>query len=189
MKGFACFLSGFLLAFFLIGFGMEAWGQGREVAALHGLVGIVVDGTNIGSDTLLYGDTTYVPLRTLAEALGVEVRFHEPSRTALISTGGDMVFLENFPDIPTFESVTGVMGVSILENEANRLRFTVSKDDSSEYDFLHFVTSLEVLGFTEYRSLDTDGFPTTMVLTRDNEQVIISLAGAFYTFSILRTGI
>jgi len=196
MRNLACFVAGFGVALVVIAGNSSVWAQSREVVVLQGSVRLLVDGSNFGSDTLLYNGSTYVPLRTVSEALGFNVSFHEPSNTAIISTNSEIAFLEHFPDIPTFESVTGISNINILENDVNRLRFTVSKQASTEYEFLQFVARLTSLGFTNYIQnpasgtlqpwADNNEWPSTLILSRGNEQIIISMSGAFYTFSILR---
>ena len=186
MKKIAYFIAGFLCALiFMMTVPVDA--RTSEVSALHGVVSVVVNRVNIGTDTLLFNDTTYVPLRQISESLGALVNYDPLTRTAVITTlEHSLAYFEHFPDIPTFESITGVRNVNIFEHDASRLRFSVSKNYSSDYEFLQYVAALTAAGFRDEFGQDIGG-NGTIVLTGSDAQIVISMIGPSFTFSIART--
>ena len=186
MKRLAYFVAGFLCALILMTT-VPVDAQPREVSVLHGVISVVVNRVNIGADTLLFNDTTYVPLRQISESLGAVVDYDPLTRTATITMPEyDTSYFEHFPDIPTFESITGVRNINIFEHDADRLRFSVSKNYSSDYEFLQYVAALTAAGFTDEFGQDIGG-NGTIVLTGPDAQIVISMLGPSYTFSIART--
>ena len=186
MKKLAYFTAGFLLALILTTAVLAA-AQPREVSVLHGVVSVVVNRVSIGADTLLFNDTTYVPLRKISESLGAVVTYDPLTRTATITMADySAAYFEHFPDIPTFESVTGVRNISIFEHEADRLRFSVSRNYSSDYEFFQYVAALTAAGFTDEHGQDIGG-NGTIVLRGQDASIVISMLGPSFTFSIART--
>ncbi len=61
-----------------------AEGITKTIDAVFGQVKLVVNGTPVEQETLLYNGTTYVPLRAAAEALGQEVSYDDATKTAYI---------------------------------------------------------------------------------------------------------
>jgi len=166
---------------------VPAIAQPREVSALHGVVSVVVNRVSIGADTLLFNDTTYVPLRHISESFGAIVNYDPVTRTAIISTSENyLAYFEYFPNIPTFESITGISNINIFEHDVNRLRFSISKNYSSDYEFLQYLAALTAAGFTDDFGQDIGG-NGTIVLTGSDAQIVISMLGPSYTFSIART--
>jgi len=162
--------------------------QSREVSVLYGVVNLVVNGANFGTDTLLFNDRTYVPLRSISYAFGADVGYDPATRTAIITTTERAVetHFEHFQNIPTFEFITGVRNISILEQDADRLWFSVSRNYASDYEFLQYIEALIVAGFTDEYGQDIGG-NGTIVLSGHGTQIIVSMLGPSYTFSIVRT--
>ncbi|MCL2617957.1 MAG: copper amine oxidase N-terminal domain-containing protein [Defluviitaleaceae bacterium] len=186
MNKLACFVFGFSCAA-VMALAIPVTAQPREVSAVQGVVSVVVDRVNIGSNTLLFNDTTFVPLRQISEMLGAYVSYDALTRTATITTAEhSLAYFEHFPDIPTFESVTGVSNISIFEHDAARLRFSVSKSYSSDYEFFRYLAALTSAGFVDEFGQDIGG-NGTIVLTGGNTQIVVSMLGQSYTFSIART--
>lgn len=59
----------------------------ESIAVDKNTINIVVDGQRVVADNFLYNDTTYVPLRRVAEMLGKNVEYVEEGNKALITDG------------------------------------------------------------------------------------------------------
>lgn len=186
MRKLAYFAAGFLCAVIVM-VTVPIGAQPREVSALYGVIHLVVNGANFGTDTLLFNDRTYVPLRSISYAFGADVGYDPATRTATITTAERTVELhfEHFHNIPTFEFITGVRDINILEHNADRLWFTVSRNYASDYEFLQYIEALTVAGFTDEYGQDIGG-NGTIVLSGHGVQIIVSMLGPSYTFSIVR---
>ena len=65
---------------------IAAFGETRErIDVIFGRVKLVVDGVPINEETLTYNNTTYVPLRAAAEALGANVEWDGETNTAILT--------------------------------------------------------------------------------------------------------
>lgn len=62
----------------------------EPISADKNTINIVVDGERVFADNFLYNDTTYVPLRRVAEMLGMNVDYNEAENTAYITDGGEV---------------------------------------------------------------------------------------------------
>ena len=58
----------------------------KKIDAYFGRVKLVVNGKNVDKETLVYDDSTYIPLRAAAEVLGVEVEWDEKTGTAILTS-------------------------------------------------------------------------------------------------------
>ena len=63
-----------------------AGGVWDKIDVLKNDINIMVNGKQIFSDNFLYNDTTYLPLRTIAEELGQKVTYDEATNTAHIGS-------------------------------------------------------------------------------------------------------
>jgi len=161
----------------------------REVIAFYRVINVVVNRVSLGADTLLFNDTTYVPLRQIAENLGATVDYDPITRTATITTSAYQpaaAFFEYFTDIPTFQSITGVSDINIFEHDASRLRFSISKTYASDYEFLQYMAALTDAGFMDEIGQDL-GSNGTIILIGEDAQIVVSMLGPSFTFSIVRT--
>lgn len=61
----------------------------EPIIADKNTINIVVDGERVLADNFLYNDTTYVPLRYVAEMLGMKVEWNEAENAAYIVSGGE----------------------------------------------------------------------------------------------------
>jgi len=185
MKKLSYFTAGFLCAVIIM-ISVPVAAQ-QQVSVLHGAISVLVNGVNIGSDTLLFNDRTYVPLRYISESFGADVDYDPFTRTAIITTlNQTTTHFEYFPNVPTFEAITGVSNISIFEHDTNRLRFSVSKSYSSDYEFLQYLAALTAAGFMDEFGQDIGG-NGTIVLTGEDAQIVVSMLGQWYTFSVART--
>jgi len=186
MKKLTYFATGFLCAVIIMTT-TSIGAQSREVSAWFGVINLAVDGVSFGSDTLLFNDRTYVPLRSISEFFGADVDYDPVTRTAIITTTEQdfETHFEYFQNIPTFEFITGVNNINILEQSVDRLWFSVSKNYASEYEFLQYIEALTVAGFTDEFGQDIGG-NGTIVLSGNDIQIIVSMLGISYTFSIVR---
>jgi hypothetical protein len=60
----------------------------KKIDAYFGRVKLLVNGKNVDKETLVYDDSTYIPLRDAAEVLGVEVEWDEKTATAILTSAG-----------------------------------------------------------------------------------------------------
>ena len=191
MRGLANFCAGFLCALVvMVAVPVVAQtGSLGYVSALHGAVSVVVNHVDAGIDTLLFNDRTYVPLRFMAENFGASVDFDPQTRSVLISTTEyNLAYFEHFPRVPTFESVTGVSNINIFEHDTNRLRFSISRNYSSDYEFLQYVSALKSAGFVGELDQGTNrNGIDTIVLEGNDARVVASMLETSYTFSVIRT--
>lgn len=68
---------------------LAAGAQYEPITADMNSINIVVDGERVVADNFLYNDTTYVPLRRIAEMLGKKVEWNEAENAALIIDAQD----------------------------------------------------------------------------------------------------
>ena len=92
IKGFICGI----IATSLIGcVSISATGIWDNIDVLRNDINVVVNGTPVQADNFLYNDTTYLPMRIVAEALGKDVQYDETTNTATIKDKGDNNLSEN----------------------------------------------------------------------------------------------
>ncbi len=83
LKGF---MAGIALASAVI-IPVASFGAGEQtIEAIFGKIKLVVNGTDVKGDTLLYNGTTYVPIRSVADAIGGNVSYDANTYTASITT-------------------------------------------------------------------------------------------------------
>lgn len=91
IKGFMCGV----IATSLIGcVSISATGVWDKIDVLRNDINVVVNGTPVSADNFLYNDTTYLPMRVVAEALGKDVQYDETTNTATIKDKGDNTLSE-----------------------------------------------------------------------------------------------
>ena len=79
------FIAGFLVcAFLMVCVPAFAAGAKKNVTALLGQNKVVLEGFTLDVDTLVYEDTTYIPLRAAAEAIGMDVTYDAKTNTVYI---------------------------------------------------------------------------------------------------------
>lgn len=61
---------------------VETW---EKIDVLRNDIKVIVNGKNIDADNFLYNDTTYLPLRAVGEAIGLDVLYNEETNTAILS--------------------------------------------------------------------------------------------------------
>ena len=84
IKGFICGV----IATSLIGcVSISATGIWDKIDVLRNDITVVVNGTPVAADNFLYNDTTYLPMRAIAEALGKDVQYDKNTNTAYIGEG------------------------------------------------------------------------------------------------------
>lgn len=154
----------------------------QKIDVVFGEIKLVVDGVPLDKETLLYNGTTYIPLRAAAEVLGKKVTYDAETKTAYIETEkaeepvpdeSHIKYYENFPTVPTFESVTGLPdGIGIVQPKieiiqidqnleigdrrirmpapspfSSIIRITYEYDDVSDSDLKVYYAKLKSLGF------------------------------------------
>ena len=86
IKGFIC---GMIATSLLGCVSISAAGVWDKIDVLRNDINVVVNGTPVNADNFLYNDTTYLPMRVVAETLGKEVQYDENTNTATIKDKGD----------------------------------------------------------------------------------------------------
>ena len=99
-----------------------AGGVWDKIDVLKNDINIMVNGKQIFSDNFLYNDTTYLPLRTIAEELGQKVTYDETTNTAHIGSVPE-------GSVPENNVVVGNVGSSVelpdpLWIEKDGIRYT-----------------------------------------------------------------
>lgn len=77
------FILGIIATVFISTVGM-AEGISKSIDVVMNSINIVVNGNKLDKETILYNDTTYVPLRAIAEMLGKDVKYDAETQTATI---------------------------------------------------------------------------------------------------------
>ena len=86
LKGFIC---GCIVTTLVSGITFAA-GQFKTIDVLENDITVMVDGNVLEKPNFLYNDTTYLPLRAVAEAVGKPVDYDEATNTAFIGEKPDM---------------------------------------------------------------------------------------------------
>ncbi len=112
IKGFICGV----VATSIIGcMSISATGVWDKIDVLRNDINVMVNGTPVTADNFLYNDTTYLPMRAVAEALGEDVQYDEKTNTAYIGERTEMN-TENTTDPRTLRTeVINGHTVSLLE--------------------------------------------------------------------------
>lgn len=79
----------------------EAW---AKLDVVPNSINVTVDGIALTADNFLYQDTTYLPIRAVAEALGKDVSYDGATNTAIIADA------ENTPAAPSASAQSGNKG-------------------------------------------------------------------------------
>lgn len=80
IKGFICGV----IATTVIASAASAAGIWDTISVLRNDINVIVNGSEVKADNFLYNDTTYLPLRVVAEAVGKDVNYDETTNTAYI---------------------------------------------------------------------------------------------------------
>ena len=133
------------------------------IEAIFGRVKLVVNGSAVRKETLLYDGTTYLPLREVAEILAMEVDWDGDLNIAtLTSTGavpGPLVasteeamtpsptgFYRAFPNVPDLGAIIGREPLSVT-NMSGMFLYTYIAVAHSDEAIAHWVSLLEEEGF------------------------------------------
>ena len=108
IKGFIC---GVITTSLIGCASISATGVWDKIDVLRNDINVVVNGTPVKADNFLYNDTTYLPMRVVAEVLGKDVQYDETTNTATIKDKGDNNLSENI------QSVNGYMSKYIPSKE------------------------------------------------------------------------
>lgn len=128
MKGFIC---GAVSMALLVGGVSFAAGQWKTIDVLENDITVMVDGQQITESNFLYNDTTYLPLRAVAEAVGKPVEYDGTTNTAYIGikpSSGNIISVKNTyqalrDSVYLYEGTDGTMYVKL--KEANNVAFVI----------------------------------------------------------------
>ena len=83
-KSIKRFILGIIITTMLMGTALGA-GVKKTIGVAFNSVNLTVNGKKVQADTIVYGGTTYVPLRAVGEMLGKEVGWDSKTNTASIN--------------------------------------------------------------------------------------------------------
>jgi len=144
--------------------------------------------TEIRLDTppIIVNGRTFVPVRFIAESLGVEVGWDGNTRTVILTS---QIGYAQFPSVPSFGQVTGVelRGTSVSLTDANAIVFEYRYSQSEALEAYH--NALLERGFILNERASDMGFITTMqnnvVISERREFQRIVFTDAANTLEIL----
>lgn len=67
----------------------------QTIEAVFDKIKITINGANVNGETLLYNGTTYVPVRSIADAIGAEVSYDARTYTASLTTSSSSTYWAN----------------------------------------------------------------------------------------------
>lgn len=105
----------------------------QTIKAIFGKVKLFVDGTPIQQETLLYNGTTYVPLRSAAEALGKNVNYDAETNSAYI---GIMPSQANNKSLNCYSEVPWAYDIEKFVSSATLLEKTSA---TGGYDYMYYI--------------------------------------------------
>lgn len=84
----------------------------KTIEVVYNSVNLMVNGSKINADNILYDGTTYVPIRAVAEALGKEVGWDQATSTASVNDKGTV------PKEEAKEPVEPIAGETLSQKNA-----------------------------------------------------------------------
>lgn len=103
----------------------------EEISVDKNTINIVVDGERVVADNFLYNDTTYVPLRRIAEMLGKNVEYVEEGNKALITDTDQVNEAKN--DVSELEETVNTQ----INVERNTMNIYVNGEKVEADNFLY----------------------------------------------------
>lgn len=127
LKGFVCGVLATILCFGVV----YAQGRWKTIDVLKNDITVMVNGKKLEKENFLYNDTTYLPLRAVAEAVGKEVTYDAEENMAIIE---DKVYQEtnvefSSDELPIYEidDKKYVMYQRVLAKYSDK-QFSISTD-------------------------------------------------------------
>jgi len=163
------FFAGILVMLIISGGSMVFGETNLAINATFGKVKLIVNGLPANRETLLYNNTTYVPLRDAAEILGMEVGWNSSTNTASLTntagssnmdseslrktvaqaafTPGASGFYAMYPAVPDFGAVIGHGPVAIRDHNFGVFSYTYVVNDGMDEALNKWISKLEEAGF------------------------------------------
>lgn len=184
LKGFVCGFTA--MAVLSVGVA-SASGFWDTINVLRNDISVVVNGENITADNFLYNDTTYLPLRAVAEAVGKPVDYDAARNIAYL---GEKVIASNYkmydtckkvPDFGVLADIHTTYINFIDKGVAYRYPlFSITEGNISEYVF-----ALENCGFNFVKETDVDGIITYYYKNDIENLGVIMYSEGSYFFIII----
>lgn len=140
----------------------------KTISVVFNQINIVVDGTKVNSDNILYNGTTYVPLRTISEMLDKEVKWDGVTNTASINSKKAKAMSELEEGLEYYTMIAesyieSVKTVKTYVNELSELKdisddLSSTLDAISEYQYKVLDNVKPIKGFDEVHSNLSDAF-------------------------------
>lgn len=168
IKGFIC---GVVATSLVSCVSISAAGVWDKIDVLRNDIHIVVNGVPVNADNFLYNDTTYLPMRVVAEALGKDVQYDETTNTATIKDKGE----NNLSNVKTTnERIYGDINPANKHIPPQSMiddHYCISMGDNG-------MLCVEAAGIMKI--INPDGYknnPDGFILECDNDNLIITKSG------------
>lgn len=192
---FKGFIAGFVVCS-ILSTGLTVFGEtSKTIQAVFGRVKLVVNGSNVDKETLLYNGTTYLPLRDVAEITGLNVDWDSDTNVATLTTTTaatatpktetaqpkkEIAYYPEYSTVPDYGKMFGVepMYAKPSDGSLKGMNYLYHLDDSSSGNYNEYIKALETAGFkcdkaTGYYS--DDNVILAVVHSEDSKSVIIAI--------------
>lgn len=188
MKEIKGFVIGIIITSLLLCGGIVfAKGQWKSIDVLENDITVIVDGKKLNESNFLYNDTTYLPLRAVAEAVGKPVDYDAARNIAYL---GEKVIPSNYKMYDTCKKVPdfGVLAdihttyINFIDKGVayKYPLFSITEGNISEYVF-----ALENCGFNFVKETDVDGIITYYYKNDIENLGVIMYSEGSYFFIII----
>jgi len=162
------------LAMALIGISTVAFAENSAtIEAIFGRVRLVVNGSPVYKETLLYNGTTYLPIRAVAEVLAMEVEWDGEQNIATLTSTGDAPnvaalstedamfpnptgFYKAFPEVPDLGATINREPIMVKQSGGMFMYSYIALACSDEA-MAQWITLLEAQGFEYEGESDMTG--------------------------------
>lgn len=133
MKKFSLksFITGAILASALMIPVMSLAAGTQTVEAILGKIKLNINGSTVSGETLLYNGTTYVPIRSVSDAIGADVSYDARTYTATLKTSSSSTYWANKVYIPVTEGDIGTDKLIISNVTPSDFNFEFFSDNKS----------------------------------------------------------
>lgn len=160
MKNFSIksFITGVLVTTVVIVPTLTLAASTQTIEAVFGKISLIVNGTAVNQETLLYNGTTYLPIRAVGDAIGATVDYDAKTYTATLTT-------------PT--NTTTVITAS---NNWGNKTYLLATDDADIYAAKLVITNVTTTNFDfAFKGTDgTDVFTGTATISGNSANCVVS---------------
>lgn len=188
MKEIKGFIIGVIItSLLLIGGLVYANGQWKTIDVLENDINVVVDGKQLNESNFVYNDTTYLPLRAVAEVVGKSVEYDETTNTAYIGditlSATNLNYYEEMPWCPNYGTVTGTNAIRISntgEGNEKQYAYVYSILDGETNSLVKYYEALKAEGFqlnpystAEFSSFYKDNYSVSIGINTETFLVVV----------------